>query len=87
MSDIMRVLQDWECSLPKAAAYLIVAIILSGAIVLLVRLGRIWGWKPTGFIIERSDDPFTFWTQIAGLATIDGIFYLAAWAGATRCSL
>ena len=74
------------CSVQWALTWLILALALSAAIGWVIRIGRIWGGRGSGMlVVERSDYPFTYWTQVAVLATIDLVLYLLVWRSIQPC--
>jgi hypothetical protein len=55
-------------------------------IVYAISVGKTLGGKGSGkLIIERSDDPFSFWTQIAVGTVLGLVISLAAWRAVGGC--
>lgn len=65
---------------------LIIVAGLSGVIVWVIYTGRIWTNRFNPFQpIERSDDPFSFWTNVALLVFFDGLFLVILWRHVSAC--
>jgi len=74
------------CERSHALLWLLVALAFSGLIGWIIHVGRIWGGRGSGkAIIERSEDPFSFWTQLAVVATMNLFIYILAWREFERC--
>lgn len=73
-------------NLNHALPWLLLAVAWWALILYAIHAGKMWGGKGTGkLIIERSDDPFSFWTQIAVGVALGLVISLAAWRSASAC--
>ena len=65
---------------------LIIVAVLSAVIGRVIYTGRVLDWKFFPYpMIERSADPVSFWTRVAILMIIDGLFLGILWRHVSAC--